>query len=118
MVGGDNSAKPFGMSGYSSLHGTVHHLVNTPPFSNENKTKLYDKFTEHITKYLSEDIVSYLADKHSYVLLAEFSDVWNKHKVLTRWFYLLFSQLDKHVSGLGSDRRVYLLYACLCPLYL
>ena len=104
ISGSNNSLKPFGMVGYSGLNGIVYRLMLNNNYA--NRKRIYSFVTEHITKYLTEDIVTYLADKHSYVLLAEFSDVWNKHKVLSRWFYLLFSQLDKHVTGMGATRKV------------
>ena len=114
ISGSNNSLKPFGMVGYSGLNGIVYRLMLNNNYA--NRKRIYSFVTEHITKYLTEDIVTYLADKHSYVLLAEFSDVWKKHWLLTRWFHWLFSSIDKLSMGDKDTRVSYsvMLYSGYC----
>jgi cullin 1 len=96
---------PFGNTGYSSLYHIVHTLISSPPYSNENKCRLYNYFSNHVIRFLKEDILTYLETKHGYILLHEFSQVWDKHIILTKWFNMLFSQLDKYFSGMEHEKR-------------
>ena len=105
LAGKETSSKPFGKSGLTSFNTITYAMCNLTHGSRALSEHLYDGYTHHIENYLNEDIVPFLADKHDYVLLKEFSDVWNSHKVLTNWMYKLFNQIDRTHVGLHKGKK-------------
>lgn len=105
LAGKEDSSKPFGSSGFCSFNTITYAMCNLSHGSRIVAERLYDGYTRHIENYLIEDVVPFLADKRDYVLLKEFSDVWNSHKVLTNWMYKLFNQIDRTHVGLRKGKK-------------
>ena len=93
--------RPIGTKGFASLHAISYKLSTTPRLDNTDYTKdLYDRckksVKDFVDTYITQRLLKLLGgDRMSFLRM--FIDSWAKHKLLTKWMYRLFSNLDKTV---------------------
>jgi hypothetical protein len=105
-------SRPFGTRGYAALYTISYKMCSHAGQKDYSKT-LYDRHKESIERYLIDVVAPSVMQKRDMFLLKvcsalvcvlvsmpifkEFCDVWENHKIMTKWMWRLFMHLDRGI---------------------
>lgn len=95
IIDKNNIAKPFGCHAHIYFRELMSAIISKTGHGNQYKTAVYKLCYTNISSYL-EEVTHKLSNKLDYIFIDEFSNTWQTHMLITKWFGLIFDSVDDY----------------------